>query len=184
MRLATYMKDGEQKVGAVMAEGALVFDLAAAARRAGVSDAPFASMRALIESDDAGLDLARDLVLKRGAEGDLACDLGAVRLLAPLPEPRQMRDAMSFATHIRQSARGAQALQALRTGGEAAFRTAMAAPLGDLPEVYRQVPIYYITNRFTVAGPEATVVWPRYSSVMDYELEIGMVTRRTGRISR
>ncbi len=41
------------------------------------------------------------------------------------------------------------------------------------------MPIYYITNRFIVVGPEATVRWPRYSRVMDYELEIAIVTRRT-----
>ena len=30
-----------------------------------------------------------------------------------------------------------------------------------------------------VRGPDATVKWPRYSKVMDYELEFGIVTRRT-----
>src|SRR5271154_3485262 len=29
------------------------------------------------------------------------------------------------------------------------------------------------------ARPAATVLWPRYSEVMDYELEVGIVTRRT-----
>ena len=55
----------------------------------------------------------------------------------------------------------------------------MTGPLEDLAAVYRDVPIYYITNRFTVAGPGATVMWPRYSKVMDYELEIGIFTKRT-----
>ena len=41
------------------------------------------------------------------------------------------------------------------------------------------MPIYYITNRFTVVGPGVTVKWPHYSKVMDYELEVGVVTRRT-----
>ena len=50
-------------------------------------------------------------------------------------------------------------------------------PLGD---VYRQMPIYYITNRMIVSGPGATVTWPRYSKVMDYELEYGVVIGRTG----
>ena len=89
-----------------------------------------------------------------------------------------MRDGMSFALHIRQSARGARAVQALRSRGPEAFKAAMAEPLEDLPAVYRDLPIYYITNRFTVVGPGATVLWPRYSTVMDYELEIGIVTKR------
>jgi 2-keto-4-pentenoate hydratase/2-oxohepta-3-ene-1,7-dioic acid hydratase in catechol pathway len=67
----------------------------------------------------------------------------------------------------------------MRSGGPDAFAAAMAEPLEELAAVYRDVPIYYITNRFTVAGPGATVMWPRYSKVMDYELEIGIVTKRT-----
>jgi 2-keto-4-pentenoate hydratase/2-oxohepta-3-ene-1,7-dioic acid hydratase in catechol pathway len=41
------------------------------------------------------------------------------------------------------------------------------------------VPIYYITNRLIVRGPGATIRWPRYSKMMDYELEFGVFTRRT-----
>jgi 2-keto-4-pentenoate hydratase/2-oxohepta-3-ene-1,7-dioic acid hydratase in catechol pathway len=179
MKLATYLSGGAVRVGVVEAESGRLFDLAAAARRAGVPETPFASMLALIDSDDAGLDLARSLVGGRGGEGDLCSDLNRVELLAPLPEPRQMRDGMSFPLHIRQAARGSRALRALNSGGPDAFAAAMAEPLEELARVYREVPIYYITNRFTVAGPGATVRWPRYSKVMDYELEIGMVTRRT-----
>ena len=90
-----------------------------------------------------------------------------------------MRDAMSFARHIRQSGRGGKALSALRSGGAEAFMAAMQAPLEDLPSVYRELPIYYITNRLTVVGTGATIHWPRYSQVMDYELEVAIVTRRT-----
>ncbi len=90
-----------------------------------------------------------------------------------------MRDAMSFALHIRQSSRGARAVQALQTKGAGAFKAVMTEPLEDLPAVYRELPIYYITNRFTVVGPGATVLWPRYSNVMDYELEVAIVTKRT-----
>ena len=135
-------------------------------------------MLALIDADDAGLDLARSLIAKRGGEDDLWTALAAVQLLAPLPEPRQMRDAMSFALHIRQAARGARAVQALNSDGREAFRAAMAETLEPLATVYRDIPIYYITNRFTVCGPGATVKWPRYSNVMDYELEVAIVTRR------
>ncbi|MGA7196084.1 hypothetical protein [Roseiarcus sp.] len=38
-----------------------------------------------------------------------------------------MRDGMSFATHIRQSARGARAVQAMNTGGVEAFKAAQQA---------------------------------------------------------
>jgi 2-keto-4-pentenoate hydratase/2-oxohepta-3-ene-1,7-dioic acid hydratase in catechol pathway len=179
MKLATYRAGGALRVGVVDPDAGRLFDLAAAARRAGAPEAPFASMLALIDSDDAGLDLARSLVTRRVGEGDLWTDLSQIELLAPLPEPRQMRDAMSFALHIRQAARGSRALQAMRSRGRDAFAAVMAEPLEELPAVYRNVPIYYITNRFTVVGPGAEVNWPHYSQVMDYELEIGVVTRRT-----
>jgi 2-keto-4-pentenoate hydratase/2-oxohepta-3-ene-1,7-dioic acid hydratase in catechol pathway len=179
VKFATYRRDGAAAVGVVEAQSGRLFDLAAAARRDGVPEAPFASMLALIDADDGGLDLLRSLLAKRGGEEDLWCAVGDVELLAPLPEPRQMRDAMSFALHIRQSARGARAVQAFRSTGRDAFNAVMREPLEDLPAIYRDVPIYYITNRFTVAGPGATVMWPRYSQVMDYELEIGIVTKRT-----
>jgi 2-keto-4-pentenoate hydratase/2-oxohepta-3-ene-1,7-dioic acid hydratase in catechol pathway len=179
MKLATYRAAGETRIGIVEAEKGELFDLAAAARREGPSSAPFASMLNLIDADDAGLDRARALLAKRGGEADLWSDLAHAELLAPLPEPRQMRDAMSFALHIRQSGRGARAIQALHARGRDAFNAVMQEPLEDLPAVYRELPIYYITNRFTVVGPGATVKWPRYSNVMDYELEVGVVTRRT-----
>ncbi len=179
MKLATYRLAGENRIGVVEAGEGTLFDLAAAARRDGVRDAPFASMLDLIDADDPGLDRARSLLAKRGGEADLWTDLSKAELLAPLPEPRQMRDAMSFALHIRQSGRGARAVQALLATGREAFNAVMQEPLDDLPAVYRELPIYYITNRFTVVGPGAVVKWPRYSEVMDYELELGVVTRRS-----
>jgi len=179
VKLATYRSGRSTAIGIVDAGAARIFDIAAAARRGAASDAFFASMLALIDADDEGLDLARSLLAKRAGEADLWRALADVELLAPLPEPRQMRDAMSFERHIRQSPRGMLALEARTTGGEAAFRAALEAPLGDMASIYRQLPIYYITNRFTVVGPDATVLWPRYSEVMDYELEVGIVTRRT-----
>jgi 2-keto-4-pentenoate hydratase/2-oxohepta-3-ene-1,7-dioic acid hydratase in catechol pathway len=179
MKLATYRTDGSDRIGIVDAEAGGVFDLAAAARAEGVAEAPFASMLALIDADDAGLDGARALLANRGGEAGLWAKIGDVELLAPLPEPRQMRDAMSFERHIRQSPRGMRALEARTRGGEAAFRAALEAPLEEMAEIYRKMPIYYITNRFTVTGPGTTVLWPRYSETMDYELEIAVVTRRT-----
>jgi 2-keto-4-pentenoate hydratase/2-oxohepta-3-ene-1,7-dioic acid hydratase in catechol pathway len=179
MKLATYRSRGGARIGVVDAEKGRIFDLAAAARRDGADGAAFASMLDLIDADEAGLDHARTLAAKRGGEADLWSDLAAVELLAPVPEPGQMRDGMSFALHIRQSARGVRAFQALRAGGSDAFKAVMAEPLEALAPLYREIPIYYITNRFTVVGPGATIMWPRYSQVMDYELEIGIVTRRT-----
>ena len=179
MRLATYQHGAVTRAGIVHSNDTQVFDLAAAARRDGASDSAFRSMQALIEADDQGLEQARGLFDRRRGEADLSVALTSVKLLAPLPRPAQMRDCMSYPTHIRQAPRGAMAQMARAKDGEAAAKAMMAQPLGELPEIYRQMPIYYITNRMTVVGPDAVVQWPRYSSVMDYELEVAIVTKRT-----
>src|SRR5690606_28856909 len=62
---------------------------------------------------------------------------------------------------------------ARRRGDEEAAKNAKAEE--KVPQAYLDRPIYYITNRFSVVGPDATVVWPRYSKVMDFELELGIV---------
>ncbi|HEX2552663.1 MAG TPA: fumarylacetoacetate hydrolase family protein [Microvirga sp.] len=179
MKLATYrVSGGSPRIGLVHDRDRRLFDLAAAAARAGADTAPFASMLALIDADEAGLDAARALFARRGGEEDLSLALAAVELLAPLPEPRQMRDGMTFPLHIRQGPRG---MRRLAAGGNAEALAAIEAePLPELAEVYRRIPIYYITNRLVVRGPGTTVRWPRYSQVMDYELEFGVVTRRRG----
>jgi 2-keto-4-pentenoate hydratase/2-oxohepta-3-ene-1,7-dioic acid hydratase in catechol pathway len=179
LKLATFRRAGSERIGLVHSGDKNLFDLTAAAERDDPANRAFDSMLALIDADDAGLDAARALFDKRGGEADLSVAVDAVELLAPLPLPRQMRDCMSFATHIRQSGRGARALAALNKEGEAAFNAVMAEPLGELAPVYQKLPIYYITNRMIVRGPGSTVKWPRYSKVMDYELEFGIVTRRT-----
>ena len=179
MKLATYRAGGAVRIGVVHAETARVFDLASAARRDGASGSEFASMLSLIDADDAGIESARRLLERRASEADLWSALSDVDLLAPLPEPRQLRDAMAFPLHIRQAARGARAMKALRTGGRAAFELAIAEPLEEVPPIYREVPIHFFCNRFTVVGPGAAVNWPRYSKVIDYELELGLVTKRT-----
>jgi hypothetical protein len=86
---------------------------------------------------------------------------------------------MAFPLHIRQAARGARAMKALRTGGSSAFEAAIREPLEDVPAIYREVPIHFFGNRFTVVGPGVAVDRPRHSKVMDYELEVGVVTKRT-----
>ena len=180
MRLATYSQNGQQKIGVVSgARGhETVFDLAAGAQRSGSAAPAFASMLALIDAGPSALDTARALVDRAGADPALSLPLASVELQAPLPEPRQMRDAMSFATHILQAPAGMQKLIARLEGRDPAALPPM--PQGELPALYRQQPIYYITNRFSVRGPGHTVRWPRYSRYMDFELEFGIVTAGRG----
>lgn len=180
MKLATYRTSGAERVGIVHANDTKVFDLAGAAERAGVANPAFASMLSLIDGGERALDAARNVFAKSGADASLSSDVSAVEILAPIPEPRQMRDAMSFPLHIQQAPKGQRRLAARARGDMAELARIDAEPLGELPEVYRKLPIFYITNRFSVRGTNTTVKWPRYSQVMDYELEYGIITKGKG----
>lgn len=183
MKLATFLAGGQARIGVADPDRGRLFDIAAAAQAAGRADGPWGSMLALIDGGEAALDALRALLDRYGAEADFNHNLATTRLLAPLPEPRQMRDGMSFETHIRQSGSGrGRDLAAARAAGDSAREAeVLARALPELPEIYRQMPIYYFTNRLAVCGPEATVAWPRYSKVMDYELEFGVITGKRGR---
>ena len=180
MKLATYRKDGAERVGIVHSGDARMLDLAAAAERFKTPNPAFGSMLALIDAGERALDAARDVFEKAAADPALSADVAGLEILAPIPEPRQMRDGMSFPLHIQQAPKGQRKLAARAANDMAELARIEAEPLGELPEVYRKVPIYYITNRFSVRGTNTTVKWPRYSQVMDYELEFGIITKNKG----
>lgn len=177
-KFATYKVGYAPRIAIVHGADNRLFDLAAAAARAGFPTHAFATMLDLIDAGDAGLDLAARLFDDRGGEEDLSVAMDAVELLAPVPRPRQMRDCMSFEMHIRQSWVGAAKLLA-KDDPETLARLERE-PLPPMDELYRTIPIYYITNSLIVGGPDTTVRWPRYSAVMDYELEFGVFLGKTG----
>jgi 2-keto-4-pentenoate hydratase/2-oxohepta-3-ene-1,7-dioic acid hydratase in catechol pathway len=157
MKLATFIgRNDAPAIGVVDTARGAVLDLAAAG-------ATFADMLALIDAGEAGLTEARRLAAAwpRAAEIPLA----GLRLLAPLL-PRQMRDCLVFEDHLKNG----MAQREKRTGVKE-----------SIPEVWYRQPIYYKCNRFSVAGPETTVVWPKYSQLMDFELELACVIGRTGK---
>jgi 2-keto-4-pentenoate hydratase/2-oxohepta-3-ene-1,7-dioic acid hydratase in catechol pathway len=180
VKLATFKSGGQDKIGIVHKGDTLLFDVAAAAQRGGNANPAFASMLALIDAGDAALEQAAKTFHQHGGDESLSVPVDTAEILAPIPEPRQMRDGMSFPLHILQAPRGQRKLAARAKGDTAELARIDAEPLGELPEVYRKQPIYYITNRFSVRGTNTTVKWPRYSEVMDYELEFGIITKNKG----
>ena len=180
MKLATFKSGGQDKVAIVHSGDTRLFDLAAAASRNGGANPAFASMLALIDAGDTALEQAAKVFDKHGKDESLSVPVAGADILAPIPEPRQMRDGMSFPLHILQAPRGQLKLAARANNDMAELARLNAEPLGELPEIYRKQPIYYITNRFSVRGPNTTVKWPRYSQVMDYECEYGVITKNKG----
>ncbi len=131
----------------------------------------FADMLAVIDGGPAALERIREQLARNNT---LA---GSYQLLAPLPEPRQMRDAMTFELHYQQSIR---AFARARVGSVgAAFARALG--IARVPPVWYQQPTYYKCNRFSVVGPDADVIWPRGSTWMDFECEVAVVIGKTGK---
>ena len=165
MKLATFSTESSAPfLGAVSVADATIVDLARSAARLRGNSAPaLADMLSLIGAGADGLALAR--AAAASAPADCVHPLSAVRLLAPLLEPPQIRDFMCFEEHVKNSF--AQAAKLTGTTVE-------------VPGVWYQQPIYYKANRFAVNGPDADVVWPAYSQVMDYELELACVVGQGG----
>ena len=180
MRLVTFTSPGQPsgpgRVG-VLAEG-MVVDIFATqyamarhrgdsppdAHRAASAAAP-ADMVAFFAAGDMGRRAADSAVeFALGAGHGIAGPAGEpaapperdVRLLAPVPRPRRVRDYLTYEAH--------------------------AAGAGlELPEAFTRMPICYKCNVETIIGPGDTAVWPAYSDQLDFELEIGFFTGRGGR---
>lgn len=172
MKLATYSTGDAGKIGALMADGRRLVDLQAAAG----SDPRFATMLSLIDAGDAGLAEARALLSDAERTGAHCDPLDTVTLLAPIPVPPQIRDFSVFPAHIVQAPTGMKKLAAALSG-----EPIPEIEPGDVPAVYKAQPIYYFTNRFSVVGPETTVTWPRYSTYMDFEIELAVVLGKGGK---
>lgn len=157
MKLVTFETGSARHIGAVLPGETTVSDFTAA------SDAGhFRDMLALIDGGEPALEAARALE----AKPSIVKDLASVRLLAPVPEPRQMFDCLCFEKHLVQSAQNTHLVR----GGP----PVIPVTDGKIPEVYRELPVYYKCNRFSVIGTGQDVIRPRYTTKLDYEMEFGV----------
>lgn len=164
MKLATFELGGQRRLGAVIDGGQRLLDLAGAfERRYRRPEPALADMLALIDAGEAGRAVAEALVAD--PSGEDVVDLVGVQLLAPLPEPRQIRDFLCFEEHLRNSYEQMERM----TGRKM-----------EIPAVWYEQPIYYKGNRFSVIGPHTDVRWPSYAQVLDYELELACVIGKRG----
>jgi 2-keto-4-pentenoate hydratase/2-oxohepta-3-ene-1,7-dioic acid hydratase in catechol pathway len=171
MRLVTYASaSGEPRVGIL--QGEVIVDpdralrAAAQMRHRGASEAPRlpTEMVAFFEAGPRGRDLAvlaLDLAAEYGptlalsdeASAVLAAD--TVRLLAPVPRPRRIRDYLTYNQHAAGSGLG-------------------------VPAAFTAMPICYKCNAETVIGPDEPLLWPSYTGQLDFELELGFFTAGGG----
>ena len=184
MKLATFLAGGgAPEIGAVIAGDTRVFPFARASRVSGIEPWPWLTMLDLIEGQAQGLEMARMLLDELAEDETHSLPLTDVRLLAPVPVPVQMRDFLVFPLHVRRAPMGMRKLAVRMLGEERAlaqFGPERAEP-GPVPDIHAAQPIYYKGNRFSVVGTGADVLWPRYSTVMDFELEFGVFLGKSGK---
>lgn len=170
MRLITFSIDGRERLGAWIDQDRRIVDLARAAERTGAADPAMASMLALIEAGPGAWDRARGLIA--AAPDGALTRTDAVKILAPLPRPTQIRDCLCFPGHLK-GASAAQAERMIRAAPDPEVMRAEIEKSGrlEVPASYYDFPLYYISNRMAVIGPDEDVVWPPYSQAIDYEME-------------
>ncbi|MBT3563627.1 MAG: fumarylacetoacetate hydrolase family protein [Gammaproteobacteria bacterium] len=172
MKLLTFKLEGTEYLGALTDTG--VFNLSAAVPE----DIAFSSMQHFIEAGQLALDRAYALL----GSSSVSIPSDQVDFLAPLPLPPQIRDCLGFEEHLKNSFESAMKLSAMAADDPvAAERELRASGRFTVPEVWYQQPLYYKANRFSVAESGKDVVWPAYSEVMDFELEMACIVGKKGK---
>jgi 2-keto-4-pentenoate hydratase/2-oxohepta-3-ene-1,7-dioic acid hydratase in catechol pathway len=179
MRLVTFEIDSPlgplQRLGCIRPEGIVDVNLAyrdllasrsgGTPRAAWIADALVpANMLDFIETGELAEVALREAVdyatgsLGRNARtgAQMLWDQDEVRLLAPLPTPRSLREFGQFLGHATKGGRRA------------------------LADVWYEAPHYWKGNPSTIVGPEAVIRWPSGVERLDFELEIACVIGRAG----
>ncbi len=109
---------------------------------------------------EAMLEAGTALNSLKGSPAGVVWKESQVRLLAPLPRPRSLRDFFAFENHAKAGAeRRNEPMQR---------------------EWYEQ-PVFYKGNPRSIIGPGAVIPWPAFTRKLDFEFEIAAVVGKPGR---
>jgi 2-keto-4-pentenoate hydratase/2-oxohepta-3-ene-1,7-dioic acid hydratase in catechol pathway len=86
-----------------------------------------------------------------------------VRWLAPVPKPHMIRDGILLTEHYQVG------MERLKLASDK-----------QLPEAAKTIPIYWKPSRAALSGHMDPIVWPKYSTELDYEFEVGAYIGRRG----
>lgn len=153
---------GAKRPGVLTADGTTIIDLGGS----------FDSTLAIIKGGDEAKARAKALL----DAAEIRVPLNEAKLHAPVLVPEQIRDSMLFEKHVQQAMERIVMMRKPVLGP-------LMVKLGmvKVAPTWYQIPIYYKSNRFSVNGPEGDVIWPRYSQVMDFELEFGFFLGKGGK---
>ncbi|HEX6287988.1 MAG TPA: fumarylacetoacetate hydrolase family protein [Herpetosiphonaceae bacterium] len=108
------------------------------------------------EIDPNAVDLAGSISI---GGRDLLLPRSEVRLLAPLPRPRSVRDFFAFEQHV---------------------TTARRQRNQPVPPAWYRMPVFYFANHQAIIGPDDPMPLP-HTEKLDYELEVACVIGHEGR---
>ena len=175
MKFVTFEQGGKIRTGAVTKDEKLL-DLNAAYSD---DDILFESMQAIINNEEKTLDIANNLLEKN--QGDHVFSQDDVRFLPPLPVPNSIRDFANFELHCLQALETSMRTRAAsQPDPESAYQGYKKSGAYDLPPIWYERPFYFKGNRMTCSGHNATIQWPSFTNLMDYELEFAAVIGRQG----
>jgi 2-keto-4-pentenoate hydratase/2-oxohepta-3-ene-1,7-dioic acid hydratase in catechol pathway len=185
VKLLTFRRDGAEHLGALAGDGRAVVPLAAASRaRDGEPAAGTGSLLELLHAGPGALDNAAGLVAWAtgpDAAPEAAVPLAGLELLAPIPRPPSLRDAMTFEAHVVNSFRRGTLRRV--AGADALFERALGERRSLthlLVRGFYAQPPYYNASTAAIVGDGATVRIPRYCELFDFELEWAVVIGRAG----
>jgi 2-keto-4-pentenoate hydratase/2-oxohepta-3-ene-1,7-dioic acid hydratase in catechol pathway len=184
MKLVTFRKGRAQaRAGALVDDGRTVVDLQVAHRgKHGKSSKLLTSVLSIIEGGDDALALARSVCTDVPQDNAARLDASKVKLLAPVPQPPQLRDFLCFETHLVQAFAATRRVRAQESPDPAAALAEMEAKgMFAVPKVWYERPLFYHPNRLTVCGNDVDVPWPEYSNALDFELEFGCYIGKAGK---
>jgi 2-keto-4-pentenoate hydratase/2-oxohepta-3-ene-1,7-dioic acid hydratase in catechol pathway len=181
LKLVTFLPSGsraEARVGVLLLDS--ILDVSGEHERLGIQNRTCASMLSVIQGGASALATLNEMV--QNAKPRDMIPLAQVTLLAPLPRPEQVRCFSAFEEHAVRSAEVMLREIARRAANPEQALADLAKKLPfKLPKVFYERPLYYKGNRFSVVGPGATVEWPKYSGMIDFELELGCVIGKQGK---
>lgn len=184
MRLVTFQSaDGRSAAGALVDGDTRIVDLQAACIDRWSEPSPMlSSVLAMAETGEAALSLASEMIAGANRAGTNLIGRDAVRLRAPIPQPPQMRDFLCFEKHLVQAFQQGRIVRSKQfPDPEQAMADMERQGILSIPQTWYERPIFYHPNRLDVIGHDEDVLWPDYSTLMDFELEFGAYIGRPGR---
>ena len=182
MKLVTFVSGNSgPRSGALIDGDRKIVDLQAAhVARHRRPEPSIEAVLAIAEGGAKALALAQDTVKNPASEAIV--ERSAVKLLAPIPFPPQMRDFLCFEKHLQQAFKSARKVAAAKAPDpEAALREMEAKGVLAVPQSWYERPMFYHPNRLNVIGTDEDVHWPAYLQLMDFELEFGCYIGKAGR---